>query len=318
VGIGIVAIVSASTTAGCETSGDAPAGARDAGTATEASAQDAPIAFGESPCGTCQRNACASEISACTDDPACARYLSCVLGCPVGAGGNVDSGCLARCPSAGTSSSVTNEDITALSACMENGPGTLCAGCGSDAGGGNGFAIVNESCPMSDGPATDCYTTEQNLCCHVLDACMASAACLTIGQCFGTCTSDDILVDAGQDGGFPSCREACIAQAPEGLAAYAAFDVCFSLRCGQSAACGGGSDPCGACLAANCAQAQLVLNLAPGGYGLFNCIFACNADKACEDACKVQYPAAVRPLDAFFACQQDLCGNPCGGGTNTL
>jgi hypothetical protein len=312
-----LAILAACNAAGCTTSGDAITGTSDAGEGREGAAY-APGAFGASVCGTCQEKACASEIAACTDDPGCARFQSCVFACPSGPDGNVDSSCLAGCASADASSSVTSEEIAGLSECLEHGAGTLCSGCGSDAGGGTGYAIVHETCPTSIGSANDCNTIELSLCCHTIDACMASAACQTIDTCFITCPSDDILADAGSDAGFPSCNEACIAQAPDGLAAFAAYDVCVNLRCASYAACGGAAKACGDCLAENCAQANLDMNLAPGGYGLFNCIFDCNADKNCEAACKSQYPAAVKPLDSFVACQQNLCGNACGGGITVL
>jgi hypothetical protein len=129
----------------------------------------------------------------------------------------------------------------------------------------------------------------------------------------GTCPFDDILVDAGSDAGFPSCSEACIAQYPDGLAAFAPLNVCFSFECGTMAACGGTSNTCVPCLAESCAQVMLTLDLAPGGFGIFNCVVDCVGNAMCEDACRAQYPAAVKALEGYLACQESVCGQVCMG-----
>jgi hypothetical protein len=144
-------------------------------------------------------------------------------------------------------------------------------------------------------------------------ACVASAACQGLVQCFAGCPSNDLLPDAGGDGGFPSCNEACIAQFPDGLAAFVPFDVCFNFECYPAAACGGNTDPCTSCLAEYCAQPTIDMELAPGGFGVYNCIIDCGGDKMCQAACKVQYPAAVRALESYLACQENVCGKVCLG-----
>jgi hypothetical protein len=283
----------------------------DAAASGDDSALDAANAFGASPCGTCLQQACASQIAQCTDDPGCARYMTCLFACAVGADGNADPTCVSGCSAAGSSSSATSEAIGALSACFDTGPGALCVACGGD--GGTGYAVTHQNCSQVTLPSNPCYALEESKCCQTLDACAASTACQGLVQCFGACPSSDILPDAGSDAGFPSCNEACIAQYPGGLATFVPFDICFNFECFPMPACGGTPDNCIACLAANCTQATIDMEVAPGGFGVYNCIIDCGADSACQSACKTQYPAAVKALEAYLACQENVCGIACPG-----
>jgi hypothetical protein len=293
---------------GCATRDGAAAGTPDA-SEPDAYDDDAPSAFGSSACAACQEQACAPQVAQCTDDPGCARYLACVLACDVGADGNVDPMCVATCPAAG--GTATRQAIGSVSACFGTGAGSLCDSCGGD--GGTGYSVIHEGCMQVTSTTQPCYALEQSECCNTLMACLNSPGCVAITQCFSTCPPDDILPDAGADGGFPSCKEACIARNPGARAIYVPFDICFNLDCSTQAACGGAPDPCLACLAARCTQAAIDQETAPGGYGLYDCITNCGADEKCESACEAQYPDAVRAVLGFLGCQENYCANVCLG-----
>jgi hypothetical protein len=275
----------------------------------DGTSDDAPNAFGSSACAACQQQACAPQVARCADDPGCARYLSCVLGCGVGADGNVDPLCVAGCPATG--GTATRQAIGIVSTCFGTGAGSFCASCGGDAG--TGYSVVHEGCMQVTSTTQPCYALEQSECCNTLATCLQNAACVSITNCFLTCPPDDRLPDAGADAGFPSCKEACIAQSPGGLYDFVPLDVCFNFECYTQATCGGGPDPCLACLAARCTQAVIDQERAPGGYGLYDCITGCGPSETCQTACEAQYPDAVTAVLGSLACQENYCANVCLG-----
>jgi hypothetical protein len=294
--------------AGCASRAGAAAGVPDA-SQPDAFDDDAPNAFGSSACAACQEQSCAPQVAQCTDDPGCANYLACVLACNVGADGNVDPLCVAGCPATGGTS--TRQAIGSVSACFGTGAGSLCASCGGD--GGMGYSVIHEGCMQVTSTTQPCIALEQSECCNTFSACESNPACVAIGNCASGCPSSDILPDAGADGGFPSCKEACMALHPEARAIYVRLDVCFNFECYTQAACGGAPDPCVACLAARCTQAVLDEETTPGGYGLYDCIAGCGPNEKCESACEAQYPGAVRAVLGSLACQENYCANVCLG-----
>lgn len=275
----------------------------DAGDASPAPA-DAAGTFGASACWACRSGLCASEVSGCTDDPGCTAYVTCLLACPEGEDGNVDATCAAACPAAG--SSVTAEDVVTLNTCLASGPAASCAACGADAG--VAYAILHQSCPVVTSASNPCAAAGETACCKTEAACLANPSCVALSDCFDNCNYDDVIPDAGPDAGyFPSCREACIAASPKGLEDFVLFYACYDFT--ASAECGGVPGPCNTCLEAYCVQATINLNVAPGGFGVYDCVYdpACAGGPVCEMQCEEEYPGAVKALEEYEACQINAC-----------
>src|SRR5688572_29685277 len=51
--------------------------------------------FGDSACGSCVSEQCATSYQGCDADPGCTTFLQCLLDCPVAPDGYVDEACAA-------------------------------------------------------------------------------------------------------------------------------------------------------------------------------------------------------------------------------
>ncbi len=305
--LGVAALLLA---AGCSSqSSGGPASTPDASTdATSAS-------FGTSACGSCVATACASAITACNGVPDCAAYLSCLDGCPVGAGGGVSASCQSGCAPA--TSSAGQQAQGQLTACMTSGAGASCSACGgvSDAGAEGG--ILHESCPPDPDAANPCNACIHEQCCDPRLTCLNDPSCLALLDCESDCLSG--LPDDGgatatpPDGGPYSCDQWCNAKNDPALGEWAQLMACSQVLCDNASACGG-ADTCTTCNDTSCASEYFALVSTPDGYLWGDCIAQCaTTDTACNSGCGTAYPSISAQISAWGTCIQQHCPS-CANG----
>ncbi len=164
-------------------------------------------------CGACVTANCCTQAKACSGEPACDAYASCLAGC---AGG--DEACRARCAlDHPPGSSATTAELEACLAGPCAAPSKCDLSCGS---------IVAVLAPPDDA-ATACATcVSGSSACGSALLCQQSVDCIELAQCFLACGP-----------GF-DCHEACNDQHEAGVALFDLFANAFTASCATPCASG--------------------------------------------------------------------------------
>lgn len=285
-----IAVVGA---AACSSSSNRSNAARDAG--TEAAT------WGASDCSSCIDSSCAQQVQACSEEPSCAAYLTCLRKCPVAADGNVDATCAAKCPtSAGSSGEAA---ITSLDQCRKSGAGASCAACGgtnSDGGsdGGCDMPLLCQQCAPPQADASACVTCAQKYCCDSRDACHNDPTCAA----YLTCMSSDCTA-----GTVAACIAFCDQAHPGGFDKYAQYLACAMVKCADGS-CAPASK-CQTCLNDKCANAEVACQTNEACFLASDCVGNCNGVSQCIDNCKTRYPGSEPTLDDLGTCSVSMCQN---------
>ncbi len=252
----------------------APSGARpvdDGGIGAESDAS-----WGVSACGECVGSACATAIVACSSDPDCAAYLTCVQACGVSGSGDVDPGCEAACPR-GVSTAGTQAEQR-LSHCRTDGLGSLCVACGTSASAAQN-PLLRQQCPRT--ATTDaCKQCEEEHCCQTTAACDADCQGLT------TC-----MINGGN---YLDCQM----MYPSGLVNAERQQTCNAIFCYRSDLCHHGLRTCNQCIYQECAEEYADIRGSLAGALYFECT-AAGSDSA---TCLGLYPQATAVAEAYLVC----------------
>ncbi len=291
---------------------------------------------GATTCSMCWDGACAWQVSDCTADPDCARWITCARGCPAGDDGNPSQSCMNACPAITSSTGMHLRD--ALQACLQR-TGGCCDG--DDLGDGGQEYVDGAPTGVIDGddepePGSDSCGDDS------CKACL-SAAARDIDSCaspFPGCdsASNECMTAAGVGGGPASGHGDCVnfMLAFAGCAAdplFTAHDVADCvwvvpadyvdntldvIRCG-ALLCGVCSSPdlqgCLACQIESCRDAMAALLGDADAQGLYWCLRKCGAsdDPAlCRSECAGAYPAGVPVLTVLNQCTTSACSGKCG------
>jgi hypothetical protein len=251
---------------------------------------DTPAGWGVSACGQCVHTACAAAVDACSADPGCAAYLTCLDGCALNALGDVDPACEAACPV--PDSSTSRELEHSLTVCRIDGDGKGCP-CGAPS------SIFDQQC--SDSPETNpCWICEDENCCDTYAACQADPDCQAIAPCTQACGEDD-----------DACFNQCFIDHAAGMDAWGPRFMCFTVECDEECA-GETIDPCFGCTLRECERTEIACDSDVSCWLLAFCIGDCGSDGACVQACNEQYPDGVALFEQHAVCAVDRCADVCG------
>ncbi len=254
-------------------------------------------AYGASPCGLCVKDACAAEIDACSADPGCAQYLTCLYACPLDATGNADPACADACGV--PDSSTAQAARSAVEACRAYGAGALdCPACGIS---GNTHPLLNQDCPASQ-EVNACFKCEDEHCCETYAACKSDPECDALVTCIQACP----------DATYDACKADCEAAHPAGVAGFGARLGCLMVLCVEPCA-GVPPTPCAECVNTRCGDEFITCWSNPECYHLFDCTTPCSPDdQPCFDACFAAHPAGVQDFNNYALCSTQACSAECG------
>ncbi|MBX3192678.1 MAG: hypothetical protein KF819_37180 [Labilithrix sp.] len=144
-------------------------GDREVAVADDAGIDAAPAVWRDAPCGDCVERACAAELAACANDPACAKAQACFARCDP-----VDEKCRSACRLDELAGLTT--EMAALQSCQTQRCSSACRfACG-------GYVASSASC-------ASCFAAQ---CCDAARACNESAGCLTRRFCRQRCVDDQV------------------------------------------------------------------------------------------------------------------------------
>ncbi len=256
--------------------------------------------YGASACGTCVAAQCSVAVTACGEDPECASFLECLDACPIGASGDVDAACAARCPA--PTGTAGQQAKATLDACRAGTAAIACAACGDPPPDGGLIPLLEETCPPSQ--ETDpCLKCDHESCCTIDDACTASKECSAIIDCLNTATTTPEVL-------------ACVNDHPGGAGIFAQRFACRDVHCTNTVAClGKPPGACAVCEVTQCPDVFAELVGTPDGLNLlYGCVLSgcqglTNPDQyvACLQTCKGKFPAAGLAFDDFFLCASTRC-----------
>lgn len=262
-------------------------------------------AYAASECGACVSSACKPPLRECGADSACARYLFCLGRCPLGPGGDADTGCAARCAQGVPASSQML--LLAVSQCRALGPGAACAPCGLEGPGAIGAALFNQRCEASleTRPCQRCY---QESCCESRAACL-QGSCSKLVDCIDQrCPKDP------NNPSYLPCIATCRRENREGRADYGRFNLCAQVRCWAASACDLGPNPCQQCAARLCSNLLVRAFTEEICLDVNFCEYGCMpGDTACLQRCAQATAQCLSQVYAPLAlCEQSQCPGECG------
>ncbi len=268
--------------AACSSSDDGAQPAGGGGSAGDAGS----LIFEQSPCGQCTETSCAIEITGCSAEPDCTKYLACLRTCPVGQSGSVDESCEDSCEA--PTSTAGKTALGALTACRKEGAGLGCPECGLT-------SILNQTCGTST--LTDpCPKCEEERCCLTRAACKADAECEALVTCVQTCAVGD-----------GACEEQCYIDHESGVAALGPRLTCLIAKCPDASECGP-ADPAAVCIAEKCANTNSACLGDLECFLLQHCVGGCAGDTSCVDSCISTHSSAEKVFLEFTSCALALCG----------
>lgn len=164
-------------------------------------------------------------------------------------------------------------------------------------GGGEGGGVAICAAP---GPCGACVALA---CPEVWCGCVDDPECGALFACGNACGTDE------------ACRQACLAEHPEGISDVVLVTGCAAESCPDDCpTTGDGLSDCEQCLYTDCdAQMNACLSQ-PACLGLFQCLTACpDLDLSCQQGCYAEYGEGAEALEAVLVCSQSACPDVCEG-----
>lgn len=268
--------------------------------------------FGSSGCRTCEKTACANELSACQGEPECAANVECENACAVAASGDVDSACAGACakPQSGTAKTV----FDAFQMCRYSGPGADCAECGRGGSGGTTTstgtggapsctppAVLTQTCAASNEPSA-CNKCQYEKCCDSVEKVFGSGPAVKLKNCYLACPAGDHV-----------CENGCFQKYPDGVPDFAGYQACVFINCAATGVCKVGT-ACNRCQYKECSCEYAAYYTDPEGFAIDSCIVSCpDNDVACAKDCVTKHPSAAPLFDSLAVCTGQHCVQQCGG-----
>lgn len=192
---------------------------------------------------------------------------------------------------AGASSSVTSTDTSTAT----TGPSSTSSGGGAGGEGGAGVAI----CPAPN-PCAACVALA---CPEVWCGCVDDPECGALFVCSNACGSDE------------ACRQACLAEHPEGISDVVLVSGCAAESCPDDCpTTGDGLSDCEECLYTSCDDVMNTCLSQPACLGLFQCLTGCpDLDLSCQQGCYASYGDGTESLEAVLVCAESECPSVCQG-----
>jgi hypothetical protein len=223
----------------------------------------------------------------------------------VGADGNVDASCAAKCPE--PTGSAGQQAVATLNACW-TGSAASCSACGSAKADAGLIPLLQETCPPAQDTDT-CVRCDHEKCCTVDDACTKNPECVAVINCLpDTATYGDVAT--------------CMMMHPGGALAFTQRFACRQVLCTTTSACPTATKPlpCDACYLAHCPDSFAELVGTEDGFDLYYtcyggpCAMIQNDVKqfeACLAMCRTMYPSAATAFDDFLLCESTRCPTDC-------
>jgi hypothetical protein len=159
------------------------------------------IAFRDRTCNTCVQTNCCDRNQKCSANMECLAIFDCVAVCAPS-----DQACRDTCQDRHQNGVAEYQNFTG---CIKMACDTACSG--TDAG---------STCGSLDFGSTACNTCMDANCCTESAACANDSDCFALLQCVAACPATD-----------QQCGTDCIAQHPNGSAAYNALTQCRAASC---------------------------------------------------------------------------------------
>ncbi len=164
-------------------------------------------------------------------------------------------------------------------------------------GGGEGGGVAICAAP---GPCGACVALA---CPEVWCGCVDDPECGALFACSNACGPDE------------ACRQACLAEHPEGISDVVLVTGCAAESCPDDCpTTGDGLSDCEECLYTGCDDAMNACLSQPACLGLFQCLTACpDLELSCQQGCYADFGDGTEALEDVLVCAQSTCPDVCEG-----